>query len=91
MYDEATRSLIIYGGIFGYSKVLSDCFRICIDEVIPSDKNFTAVPKEVKRNLPYDYFPQGRAWHTATKVDRSIYYIGGINESRKHFDEVGRR
>jgi hypothetical protein len=33
-YDPETNSIVLFGGMFGYSKFLGDCFQIFIDEVI---------------------------------------------------------
>ena len=34
VFDEETKCIIVYGGVFGYSKILGDCHQIAIDSVL---------------------------------------------------------
>ena len=67
-----TGSIFVFGGIFGYSKVLGDFHQIHISE----DLSVTSV--EMKKVSSWDHFPEARAWHSATLVGRNIYMIGGL-------------
>jgi hypothetical protein len=83
VYDPKTNALFLYGGVFGYSRVLSDCYQITIDKT-----TFTATCKEIKKRALTQYYPEGRAWHTATQIRRCIYYVGGMKDLHVFAGEV---
>jgi hypothetical protein len=63
---------MVFGGVYGMNMILEDCYMLDLEYFIWKAVDLTNNSNNLKI--------EGRAFHSASKINEFIYYIGGLKK-----------
>lgn len=96
VYHPSSNTLIVFGGIYGYSKYLNELLIIKYDLKVgiltlylPLQKRIMSCTiQKYSQNDEMRVIPDPRAWHSASIIGDSMYVYGGLKRHSIHTNEL---